>query len=450
MEPSSDLSILPSLSPSSAPSQAPDIPVGGNIGEGTTRLDVETNTTVAIPSTSEMVIEDQEVFQTVSLDFLNANLPVGYSSRAIQVTSVLVTDQRLVSTRRGLRRSLQGSSELQVDMNVQGNMDNTTAGEYDFDRVVETAFSEHWEDFLQRLADASSFFRSQFAADGGQAGDPTPSGAEDGTNVAEGDGSNNLAYIIGGAVGGTVLVVGLAFILMRYRLTFEETNDPQLNLLSWSTTSPTSVEGRKKGNDYENPESPSESEIYEDDYGQVNTLSKQLSPIAEDRQAKLEDCDLRTPRNEHTQSLETPRGTRFHQFDTESVQRSSVSGGEQRSYYSNTSGESSSYRQQKALMALRVESPDGLSPDHTVYPTGTPRGSATPRGGVTPTGGILGDLAGMEEEWEGQLDSKVTAVAPTPRQNNLEKFKLPSRTILQIGSSDAVVSDDRYEQDPCC
>ena len=89
-------------------------------------------------------------------------------------------------------------------------------------------------------------------------------------------------------------------------------------------------------------------------------------------QSKLEDCDLNTPRNENTLSHVTPKGTTFVQM--------------------NFARSNAKKEQTKARTVV-----------------------------------VVGDLEKMEDKGKGQLGSKVDSVAETPKQNNLEKFKVGSR-----------------------
>lgn len=110
-------------------------------------------------------------------------------------------------------------------------------------------------------------------------------------------------------------------------------------------------------------------------------LGAPLSPIAEDTPAKLEDCDYNTSRvHSGFSSVNTPRGTEFVQLDFSVVK---------------------------------------LGSGHSI---------ASP---TNSTNDLLADLEDMESEWEGQLDSKVTPVAATPRKNNLQKYKKGSKAPKQ-------------------
>jgi hypothetical protein len=90
------------------------------------------------------------------------------------------------------------------------------------------------------------------------------------------------------------------------------------------------------------------------------------------KQARLEDCEVKTPRGSFIQHNCTPDGTTFVQLNTDSAQD---------------------------------------------------------------VGEVLSDLTEMEVKWEGNLDSKTTAVSKTPKTNNLQKFKkAPRNVIYQAGA----------------
>jgi hypothetical protein len=85
------------------------------------------------------------------------------------------------------------------------------------------------------------------------------------------------------------------------------------------------------------------------------------------RHARYEDCTIRSPVESFVRKNETPKGTRFLQMNTDSAKH---------------------------------------------------------------TGTVLEDLGRLEDEWDGQLDSKLSATATTPRRTNSEKFrKAPRQSI---------------------
>ena len=49
------------------------------------------------------------------------------------------------------------------------------------------------------------------------------------------------------------------------------------------------------------------------------------------------------------------------------------------------------------------------------------------------TGNVLEDLGRLEDEWGGQLESKLSATATTPRHTNSEKFRKPPRQHVNRG-----------------
>ena len=184
---------------------------------------------------------------------------------------------------------------------------------------------------------------------------------------------------VSGPAAGLAAIVIAALLVVRYRKSHDEgevgVETRQIDLLSWSTASPTSFDPTgKDANGFvpANANSPTDSEVYDDDDRYAASIQGRLSPIEEDTQSRLEDCDINTPRHDHTLSQATPQGTKFVQMDFK-------------------------------------------------------RSIASIKASKEKAGKILGDLENMEGEWEGQLDSKVDAVAETPKQNNLEKFKVGSR-----------------------
>ena len=176
-----------------------------------------------------------------------------------------------------------------------------------------------------------------------------------------------------------------------------------------------------------------------------------LSPIAEDVQARMEDCDALTPHhNKYLNLNETPRGTEFVQLDFETVKvgqssslssPSNCSGGDGGSSVASSSHDSISHHHsgemvnvtlspaQAKMEDCRVNTPKGNFVQNQETPTGTAFAQLDTDSAIN-TGGIMRDLQEFENDWEGQLDSKVTAAAETPRQNNLERFKKASRNTL--------------------
>ena len=335
-------------------------------------------------------------FETATLDFLNENVPAGSD---VSVTSVTITKQTLrsVGDRLLRQRHLQEASQLDVDMDVEGTQG---AGDVDFESLIEDVFANNSQAYLLKLGGASSFFRAEFAnAALNEKGESTTSSTE--TQAAAAGNDSNTGIIIGSVIGGLAAMVIVALLVVRYQKSKNEgdvVETRRIDLLSWDTGSQTSFDPRGKDSKGFVPtevpsdprgmelngflssnvnfpadvNSPTDSDVYRDDENFPSSMHAPLSPIEEDMQAKLEDCDMYTPKNEYTLSQATPRGTNFVQMN---FKRSTSNKNETKSK----------------------------------------------------TGKILGDLENMEGEWEGQLESKVDAVAETPRQNNLEKFKVGSR-----------------------
>lgn len=66
--------------------------------------------------------------------------------------------------------------------------------------------------------------------------------------------------------------------------------------------------------------------------------------------------------------------------------------------------------------------------DFDVVKLGSGHSIASPTQSSIRADELLADLEDMETEWEGQLDSKVTTAAETPRKNNLQKYNKGSKS----------------------
>ncbi len=353
--------------PSSTPSAFPVV----------TLVTISAPATVSIPCRSEMDDTTVSAFETATLDFITEYLPDG---SGIIVTSVSVTQQTLDSDGGRLlrQRQLQEYSELQVDMEVEGLQDAASQGDVPVEDVIGNILTDNSQAFQDKLGGVTSFFRAEFAYAATEGKDSTISSANRSQNEAT-DNGPTIGIITGSAVAGLAAIVIAALLVVRYRKSHDEgevgVETRQIDLLSWSTASPTSFDPTgKDANGFvpANANSPTDSEVYDDDDRYAASIQGRLSPIEEDTQSRLEDCDINTPRHDHTLSQATPQGTKFVQMDFK-------------------------------------------------------RSIASIKASKEKAGKILGDLENMEGEWEGQLDSKVDAVAETPKQNNLEKFKVGSR-----------------------
>lgn len=72
------------------------------------------------------------------------------------------------------------------------------------------------------------------------------------------------------------------------------------------------------------------------------------------------------------------------------------------------------------------------SPESFVRKSTTPSGTSflqMSTDSAQHTGNVLDDLGRLEDEWDGQLESKLSATATTPRHTNSEKFRKPPRPI---------------------
>ena len=224
--------------------------------------------------------------------------------------------------------------------------------------------------------------------------------------------------------------------------------------------------------------------------------ASQLSPIAEDGQAKMEDCEMLSPRHRNLMYSETPQGTEFAQLDFDEVRlgRSSSndssldtpsymsdstvstnatnSSGTSITQSSKTSSKCSSKNSKSTCSSKRAASGGGGGGNHITNTkclsspaqarfeectVNTPKGNfvqnqETPKGtsfaqldtvSAMNTGGIMRDLREFEDDWEGQLDSKVTNSAPTPRRGNLKKFQRPCRNVIYAPEQE---QSSRYQQ----
>lgn len=361
-------SAFPSSTPSSEPSFVPTT---------TSVVAISAPISVSIPCRSEMDNTTVSAFETATLDFVTENLPDG---SGITVISVTVVKQTLITAAGRLlrQRLLQESSELLIDMEIEGTQEIGSEGDVPVEDVIGTVLTDNSQAFQDKLGGVTSFFRGEFAYAASEENDGNASSAIRSQNGTT-DNGLNIGLISGSIVAALAATVIAALLVVRYRKTRgnEEVrvDTRQIDLLSWSTASPTSFDPTgKDSNGFvpANAHSPTDSEVYEDDERYAASVQGRLSPIEEDTQSRLEDCDINTPRHEHTLSQATPQGTPFVQMDFK--------------------------RSKESIKASKEKA-----------------------------GKILGDLEHMEGEWEGQLDSKVDAVAETPKQNNLEKFKVGSR-----------------------
>jgi len=136
-------------------------------------LSMFTKTTLSLDKL--MGEEDVKVFEKVTIDFLNENLPDGYI-----VTIVEVRNQKLSrSSVRRILRELQSSPSLEIEMFIEGS---GTPSTNIFDDEIDTLFEEQKYAFEDSLAAASSLFSITF--------DPNPAtlpttGNVEGGNVGE-------------------------------------------------------------------------------------------------------------------------------------------------------------------------------------------------------------------------------------------------------------------------
>jgi hypothetical protein len=308
----------------------------------------------------------QAVFQSTVIAFLNENMPKKYRELS-KLSSATVIQQSLINGTRLLRRYLQEKSELKIDMIVDGIFNERSEGEMlDFQSWIGNFPEDNELDFQEKLGEVSSFFRAEFAYAATE-GNNTPSRARSVTSEA----GPSVGTIIGILAGIALVSMFIILFVIRYRTTNDE-EEPnavqEVELLSWSSeSSQNEVEGMPRYTP--SLPSPTESEVY---FTETPAMRSKLSPIAEHLQSRLSECDVKTPLNENTTSRSTPKGTRFMQLNFE-------------------------HSKSEKFTTKRK------------------------------TSKILGDLEDMEGEWEGQLESKVDSVSETPKQNNLEKFKVGTR-----------------------
>ncbi|KAI2507851.1 hypothetical protein MHU86_6631 [Fragilaria crotonensis] len=291
-------------------------------------------------------------FETATLDFVTENLPDG---SGITVISVTVVKQTLITAAGRLlrQRLLQESSELLIDMEIEGTQEIGSEGDVPVEDVIGTVLTDNSQAFQDKLGGVTSFFRGEFAYAASEENDGNASSAIRSQNGTT-DNGLNIGLISGSIVAALAATVIAALLVVRYRKTRgnEEERTP-MDLCRQTRIRRPILKCTKTMNG-------------------TQRAFKETVPIEEDTQSRLEDCDINTPRHEHTLSQATPQGTPFVQMDFK--------------------------RSKESIKASKEKA-----------------------------GKILGDLEHMEGEWEGQLDSKVDAVAETPKQNNLEKFKVGSR-----------------------
>ena len=262
-------------------------------------------------------------------------------------------------------------------MKIDGTQEIASQEDVPVEETIGAVLTDNSQTFQDKLGGVTSFFRGEFAYAASVGSNGSTSSAITSQNVTSDDGLN-VGIITGSIVAALAATVIAALLVVRHRRGQDDeevVDSRQIDLLSWSTTSPTSFDPTgKHSNGFApaNANSPTDSEVYEDDDRYAGSVQGRLSPIEEDTQSRLEDCDINTPGHEHMLSRATPQGPKFVQMDFK--------------------------RSQESIRASKEKA-----------------------------GKILGDLESMEGEWAGQLDSKVDAVAETPRQNNLEKFKVGSR-----------------------
>jgi len=358
--------------------------------------------------------QDTDVFESTTEEFLNEEL------LTFEVTKVQVTGQTLNSQTR-FRRTLQDSSSLTVEMIIEGKGDSSS----DFKNTVDSAFVNKEKKFQEDLAKSSAFFNEEFehaAATGG--GEVIPSPINKPPGEANSKSQTGLILIITGSIVGLLLILTTTFLLVRHRLLLDD-DGPELDLLSWSSGSAGSQRREKvfsmadavpmQGESFQ--EQSRENFIGNEEI--PSHVGGQLSPISENMTVGAVGGDMgrRKP-----YCCPSPKGgnRQQHELDPSTLTNSSGTG-------YNISSESALHslstrttrNSRRSVRHMISETMDNANIESSQYMTNAP--------------GILGDLVSMEDEWEGQLDSKVTSVAATPRQNNLEKFKRKPKNKCNFG-----------------
>ena len=327
-----------------------------------------------------------QVFQAAAVEFLMEYLP---HESGITVTRVTVINQTLFSSgNRSLRvRILKETSELEIEMQVDGMQAQGTERHYFFADEIEKAFANSPEAFMKKLSEASSFFLAEFAFANSDERDISVSASQEDTD----DGGSMIAVIVGSLVGSLVVIFAamMLFLRHRYRHSYEESVSPldlmswshsneaddverRVDLGSWSAKTPSAASGN--GNmlysfvDKDDACSPSDCETCEKDKRYAAGGSQvQLSPMANRKDIRNDDHHVASPQKEKFLSQVTARGSRL-------------------------------------LRDLRI--------------------SPTSR-----TTTNLGEIENMEGVREGQLDSCADALSETSKQNNLETFKIRKRSM---------------------
>lgn len=346
--------------------------------------------------------QDTDVFESTTEEFLNEEL------LTFEVTNVQVTGQTLNSQTR-FRRTLQDSSSLTVEMLIEGKGDSSS----EFKNTVDSAFANNERKFQEDLARSSAFFNEEFehaAATGG--GEVIPSPINKPPGEANSKSQTGLILIITGSIVGLLLILTTTFLLVRHRLLLDD-DGPELDLLSWSSGSAGSQRREKVFSMADAVPMPVEAfqEQSRENFGSEEIPSHvggQLSPISENITAGA----VGDMGRKKAYCCPSPKGgnRQLNELDPSTL--------------TNSSGTGYDISSQSALHSLstRTTRNSRRSVRHMISESMDNENIESSQN-ITNAPGILGDLVSMEDEWEGQLDSKVTAVAATPRQNNLEKFK---------------------------
>ena len=396
-----------------------------------------------------MDIPTTAVFESVSMDFINQHMP---STGIVVASTVKVASQALGSSSGGrnllLRsgaRSLQSGTILNIEMDVEGRIFKHPDGVFEFDRTIDKAFSENMDDFKARLSKSSNFFKVQFdnAERSSRVAVVSATQREESLDSDRGTTRGPVFFMIMGAAAvATVAFGSIGFLTLRYR---RDGDTSVRNATSWNTNnsmSPTSSSSNSKRIEsstclvvedrQDRPSSPTDSEIYNssDGDGEDSSLGnstatgslckgQRLSPIAEDMVNRLDECSLQSSNNSSVYELQGAEIELGPDIEQEIALAVPVAASSPIAYSSPSKTPKQSQMEDCFLRSPTKEDAF-IQANHT--PKGTKFVQLNTRS-AQHTGSILDDLDNMEEEWSGQLDSKVTSAAQTPKQNNLQKFK---------------------------
>jgi hypothetical protein len=209
------------------------------------------------------------IFENTTLDFLNAYIPLynGTSrTHTVEMIEVEVVGQSVEAVRRN-SRSLQ-FQKLVASVNFKANVLPGDPGE-DFvlvDFILATIEKNH-QAYDDALAEASSVFEH----DGSRSASISAVEGQGGATGGDEKKAQSLILIIVGVCLATLALGGLtAYRFLPASRSIREPQEPPLDVMSWSTTSPTSMEEGKRyqsafsAEDLSTLDSPKEVEVSND------------------------------------------------------------------------------------------------------------------------------------------------------------------------------------------